>query len=45
MTFANGKLANYKRLYIVEFIDVLPRGLSGKVLRRVLRDREQTRQY
>jgi long-chain acyl-CoA synthetase len=25
LTFVNGKLANYKRLHIFEFIDVLPR--------------------
>ena len=43
LIFANGKLANYKRLHIVEFIDALPRGLSGKILRRVLREREQAR--
>jgi len=43
LTFANGKLANFKRLHIVEFIDVLPRVPSGKILRRVLREREQAR--
>jgi len=43
LTFANGKLANYKRLRIVEFIDVLPRVPSGKILRRLLREREQAR--
>jgi long-chain acyl-CoA synthetase len=43
MTFAKGKLANYNRLHIVEFIDALPRVPSGKILRRVLREREQAR--
>jgi len=41
--FVNGKVANYKRLHIVEFIDALPRVPSGKILRRVLREREQAR--
>ena len=43
LTFTNGKLANYKRLHRVEFIEVVPRVPSGKVLRRLLKEREQAR--
>ena len=31
--------AKYKRLAGVEFVDVIPKNPSGKLLRRVLRDR------
>jgi len=42
ITFANGKLAGYKRVHIVEFIDVIPKTASGKILRRELKEREKT---
>ena len=32
-------LARYKHLHQVEFIDAIPKSASGKILRRVLRDR------
>ncbi|HEX6219784.1 MAG TPA: AMP-binding protein, partial [Acidimicrobiia bacterium] len=35
-----GRVASYKRVRAVEFIDEIPKSLSGKILRRVLRDRE-----
>lgn len=36
-------VASYKRVREVEFIDEIPKSLSGKILRRVLRDREARR--
>lgn len=44
LTFANGKLAGYKRIHFIEFIDTIPKTASGKILRRELQDREKTRQ-
>ena len=41
LTFANGKLAGYKRLYTVEEIDSIPKTASGKILRRELAEREK----
>ncbi|HLZ60559.1 MAG TPA: AMP-binding protein [Ktedonosporobacter sp.] len=41
IAFANGKLAGYKRVHIVEFIDVIPKTASGKILRRELKEREK----
>ena len=41
MAWANGKLATYKNVREVEFIDVIPRNPSGKILRRILKEREQ----
>jgi len=38
MSFCNGKLAPYKAIKVVEFVDVIPRNPSGKILKRVLRD-------
>ncbi|MGZ0176030.1 MAG: acyl-CoA synthetase [Acidimicrobiales bacterium] len=38
MAFCNGKLAPYKAIKVVEFVDVIPRNPSGKILKRVLRD-------
>jgi long-chain acyl-CoA synthetase len=43
LTFANGKLAGYKRIHFIEFIDTIPKTASGKILRRELQDREKTR--
>jgi long-chain acyl-CoA synthetase len=37
--FVNGRVAAYKALCGVEFLDALPFGVAGKVLRRVLRER------
>lgn len=41
LAFANGKLAGYKRLHFVEFIDAIPKNASGKILRRELKEREK----
>jgi len=38
MSFCNGKLAPYKAIKVVEFVDVIPRNPSGKILKRVLRE-------
>ena len=37
--FVKGKVATYKQLSDVEFVDEIPKSASGKILRRVLRDR------
>ncbi len=39
--FVNSKLAGYKKLHEVEFIDVVPKVPSGKILRRELKERER----
>jgi long-chain acyl-CoA synthetase len=39
--FANGKLAGYKKVHIIEFIDSIPKTASGKILRRELKERER----
>ena len=36
--FVAEKVATYKQLRIVEFIDQIPKSASGKILRRFLRD-------
>ena len=41
ITWANGKLANYKNVREIEFIDAIPRNPSGKILRRILKEQEQ----
>jgi len=42
MEFCNGKLAPYKAIKVVEFVDVIPRNPSGKILKRVLREQYDT---
>jgi len=42
MDFVAGHVAPYKKVRQVEFIDVVPKSASGKILRRELRDREQS---
>ena len=37
--FVAGQVATYKQVRLVEFIDVIPKSASGKILRRELRDR------
>ncbi len=41
IAFANGKLAGYKKIHYVEFIDAIPKVASGKILRRELKEREK----
>ena len=43
MAFSAEHLASYKKVRRVEFIDEIPKSLSGKILRRELRDRERGR--
>lgn len=44
MEFVTGKVATFKRIRDVEFVDAIPKSPSGKILRRVLIDQEQARQ-
>jgi long-chain acyl-CoA synthetase len=41
ISWANGKLASYKNVREIEFIDAIPRNPSGKILRRILKEQEQ----
>ncbi len=41
MAWANGKLAAYKNVREIEFIDAIPRNPTGKILRRVLKEQER----
>jgi long-chain acyl-CoA synthetase len=41
MLWANGKLATFKNVREIEFIDAIPRNPTGKILRRILKEREQ----
>lgn len=41
MAWVNSQLATYKQIREMEFIDTIPRNPSGKILRRVLKEREQ----
>jgi acyl-CoA synthetase (AMP-forming)/AMP-acid ligase II len=43
MAYVAGKVASYKRLRLLEFIDQVPKSPSGKILRRVLVARERER--
>ena len=39
--YASGRVAPFKRVRAVEFVDEIPRSPSGKILRRVLVERER----
>ena len=41
MEFVAERVAPYKKIRAVEFVDQIPKSPSGKILRRVLRDRPQ----
>ena len=41
LAWANSKLAGYKNVREIEFIDSIPRNPSGKILRRVLKEQER----
>lgn len=41
--WARGRLAGYKTLHEVEFVDAIPKTASGKILRRVLKEQERQR--
>lgn len=45
LDFVNGKLAGYKKLHEVEFIDAIPKVPSGKILRRELKEREKALRF
>ena len=38
--FVAGQVASFKQIRELEFIDAVPKAISGKILRRVLRDAE-----
>jgi acyl-CoA synthetase (AMP-forming)/AMP-acid ligase II len=42
IAFVHAEVAHYKRIRYVEFIDAIPKSPSGKILRRLLVDRERT---
>jgi acyl-coenzyme A synthetase/AMP-(fatty) acid ligase len=39
MRFVEERVAGYKKIRAVEFIDEIPKNPSGKILRRVLKER------
>jgi long-chain acyl-CoA synthetase len=41
MRWVNNKLATYKSIHEIEFIDTIPRNPSGKILRRILKEQER----
>lgn len=41
MDYVAGRVASFKQVRHIEFIDEIPKSLSGKILRRVLREREE----
>ncbi len=41
MGWVNGKLATFKNIHEVEYIDAIPRNPSGKILRRILKERDR----
>ena len=43
IAFVHAEVAHYKRVRHVEFVDAIPKSASGKILRRVLVDRERAR--
>ena len=43
IAFVHPRVAHYKRVRIVEFVDRIPKSPSGKILRRVLVERERSR--
>jgi acyl-CoA synthetase (AMP-forming)/AMP-acid ligase II len=40
MKYVSDRVAGYKQIRQIEFIDAVPKSLSGKILRRVLRERD-----
>lgn len=43
MAFVAERVAPYKKIRLVEFVDQIPKSASGKILRRVLREQERRR--
>jgi len=44
LKFVAGKVVHYKQLRYFEFVDCIPKSPSGKILRRLLRDKEREKQ-
>jgi acyl-coenzyme A synthetase/AMP-(fatty) acid ligase len=40
MAFVASRVASYKKIRRLEFVDTIPKSPSGKILRRVLRERD-----
>ena len=40
MDYVAERVASYKKVRAIEFVDAIPKSASGKILRRVLRERE-----
>jgi acyl-coenzyme A synthetase/AMP-(fatty) acid ligase len=43
LAYVAERVAPYKKIRQLEFVPEIPKAASGKILRRVLRDREQQR--
>ncbi len=43
MSFIANQVAPHKRIRVVEFVDQIPKSPSGKILRRVLVERERAK--
>ncbi len=43
LTFVNSKVASYKKVHEMAFVDAIPKTASGKILRRELKEREKVR--
>jgi acyl-CoA synthetase (AMP-forming)/AMP-acid ligase II len=43
IAFVSAEVAHYKRVRYVEFVDAIPKSAAGKILRRVLVERERAR--
>jgi long-chain acyl-CoA synthetase len=41
LMFVNGKIASYKKVQEMAFVDAIPKTASGKILRRELKEREK----
>ena len=44
MDFVAARVARYKRIQLVEFVSEIPKSPAGKILHRVLKERESRRQ-
>jgi acyl-CoA synthetase (AMP-forming)/AMP-acid ligase II len=43
MIYVGERVAPYKKVRLVEFVDAIPKSPTGKILRRVLVERERER--
>jgi 4-coumarate--CoA ligase len=44
MDFVATRVARYKRIQLVEFVSEIPKSPAGKILHRVLKERESRKQ-